>query len=170
MNKVFHHLPALSLGLLLGLVSCASRRPAQPVISLHSAKPGTEVQLEHGKGRCIAEIRCPDGIGWAKFILSPAARPGNVMFRLRLRGLECASFEHDGVETQFSVSSHGDLSVREWRKEGTPIASRDRILVVPVSASGGQPRIPLDGWFEIRLSASCVGNCTVRLTWIDFYR
>ena len=170
MKNFPQYIHALFLGVIGGLASCSAPMPVQPVVVLHSAKSGTEVHFEQSNGVWVVDVRCQQGIGWAKFTLSPAANPDNVMFRLHLRGLEWACFDHDGVETQLSVSSHGDLTVREWYEDGRPIAPKDRIPILPVTSSGGQPCIPLDGWFEIRLPATSAGNCFVRLNWVDFYR
>ena len=142
----------------------------QPLVVFETARPGTQVQINQRGPQCIVDVLCPGGIGWAEFSLADSARPGNCVFRLHLKGLEEARFAHDGVTTQISVSSHGDLAIRESYQDGSPIAPHDHVSVTAVSATKNPASIPLEGWFELRPPTKCRGGCKVRLSWVDFYR
>lgn len=160
----------ISLGLVFGLAGCVTSPPRPPLVTFAAARPGTQVQINQSGQQCIVDVLCPGGIGWAEFSLAEAARPSNCVFRVHLKGLEEARFEHDGVTTRISVSSHGDLAIRESDKDERPVAPQDFVAVTVVSSTKSQASIPLEGWFEIRPPAKCRGDCKVRLSWIDFYR
>lgn len=179
MNHCFAAPAAAAIaGLSLFVSSCALHResaalpPETRVVDMRllKASAGTDVLFKHTVELQIVEIRRPRGIGQAEFTLPAGIRPDKTVFRLHLRGLEGLSVAHGGSSVQVSVSSHGDLAIREWREDELPLAEKDRIPVSPVSASGDAPCIPLDGWFDIGLPASCTGDCVVSLSWVDFYR
>jgi hypothetical protein len=170
MTKSHAMLLSAMAGLSLFVSSCALPHSRVADLLLLGANAGTEVRFQKTSELQIADIHCPRGIGRAEFALPAGTEPDKIVFRLHLKGLEGCSVMHDGSKVQASVSSHGDLAIREWREDGKPVAEKDRIPISIISSSGSPPRIPLDGWIEIRLPQSCKGNCSVGLEWVDFYR
>jgi hypothetical protein len=159
-----------SVGAVLFLSACQLPPGQEAALRLVAAKPGTEVEFQVISRAQVVDIHCPNGIGWAEIAIPAGAKVNPILVRLHLRGLEGFSFEHGVCRMQVSVSSHGDMTIHQLREDVEPLATKDRLAVSLVSASGGPPRIPLDGWFEIRLPESCQGHSPVRLSWVDFYR
>lgn len=154
----------------LGLCACVSPSGHEPELQLVAANPGTEVEFQVISRAQVVDIRCPSGIGWAEMAISAGAKVNPILVRLHLRGLEGFSFEHGVSRVQISVSSHGDMTIHQWREDGELLATNGQLGVSIVSTSGAPPRIPLDGWFEISLPESCQDHSLLRLSWVDFYR
>jgi hypothetical protein len=139
-------------------------------IRLLAANAGTDIDFKRTAESQIVDIMCPKGMGWAEFALPEGAQPDKIEFRLHLQGLEGCSLVYNKSKVLASVSSRGEFAIREWREDRKPLAEADRIRISLISASGSPPRIPLDGWFEIRLPQSCPDDCSLSLKWVDFYR
>ncbi len=158
------------------LTACAPVAP-QPVASVTTDRPDTQVQVGESGDSAVVDVVSPTGIGGAQVAL--AAPPGALTVRLHLSGLEEYRFGYDDAQVLLSVSSH-DASVRQSVRVGE--GSEEEIepgspywMDVRILDAGGAvtTTLPLHGGvIEVDAPPDFFAQPrqTFSLSWIDFYR
>ena len=129
-------------------------------------KADDRVKVETPKGRVVLSVTSPSGIGSATIRPVAGTWPGDVVLRLRLRGLESLTVS-DGKVTLAGSASHdgGRLFLKDGDREKNLDKGDPYWTEIRVSGTGA-------GQFELMLPAALLKDSDKALTvsWIDFYR
>ena len=166
----------LSIGLTT-LSLTASSKAKEPSVRL-DPPDGHTVVLEGAT--TVISIHSPRGIGRTTISHSAETWPDKMIIRLHLRGLEGLQLRGKAAtySTGFSSSDGGRALRTEYRpnvdgakQEILPVDHPDSIKIRRV-AEKGEPKIPLDGYFEVQIPAKFLKDHpeSFLLHWVDFYR
>jgi len=137
------------------------------------------LEIRTEERRLVIEVHSPFGISAARVERTDAKWPGEVVVRLRLRGLESFRAQTKSCVLSVSVLSHSPhqcltkLSVngkaREIKPEGPTALKVERFQ------ADGKPAEGLPGpggWFDVHLPPIMLRDqpAELDLRWIDFYR
>ncbi len=132
---------------------------------IETKKPEDRVEVESVNGTTTFTVTSPSGIGSAKIRPDVGQWPGEVVLRLRLKGLESLTVSNGNVTLAASVSSHdGGQGIVLKHGDEEKTLGKDDPYWTEVRARGKE--------FELKLPAALFRDKAepVTVSWIDFYR
>jgi hypothetical protein len=173
-----HLSQSVILSILGAIVILAGCRPVTSPLPASPVTADDAVTVSASESALIVDVVSPRGIGAAQVSLPPAVATQSIQVRFHLAGLEQAVFDNGAAQLTVAVSSHPPFSVaqtltadgvtRQLAPGGASWAA-----VELVTGSDAPPAIPLPaGYIAVTLPAGFidVGQPTLALRWIDFYR
>ena len=125
-------------------------------------------------------INSPRGIGRTTIRPAGDSWPAKIVIHLHLRGLE--GLQLKGKVATYSTGFSSSDGGRALRTEHRPNVAGAKQEILPADhpdsikirrvAKKGEPKIPLDGYFEVQIPAKLLKDSpeSFQLHWVDFYR